>query len=217
MATRTMLNLQDRQVVGKKVKQLRRQGILPATVYGKGVGPFAVQLEARTFQDLYRKSGRSTLIDLDIPGQKAISAFIHSIQRHPVSRQIIHVDFLAVDLKTNVTVSVPLHLIGTSPLVALGDAILNQALNSVSVTALPTDIPSHIDYDISSLDSFDKSVHVSDLQLPENVTMATDGDELVANLSQPRQEEPETVEEEAPAEPELVRDRDKDEDEDEDA
>lgn len=216
MSKRMKLDLQERTVVGKKVKVLRRAGILPATVYGKGVGPLAVQLEARVFQDLYRKSGRTTLIDLGIPGQGEISAFIHGMQRHPVSRQVIHVDFHAVDLKTNVTVTVPIHLIGTSPLVALGDAILNQSLNSVSVTALPTDIPSHIDYDISELDSFDKSVHVRDLQLPDNVIIATDADELVANLSQPRQEEPELVEDGAPAEPELVRDRDKAEDAGED-
>lgn len=201
-------------MVGKKVKQLRRQGILPATVYGKGVGPFAVQVDVRTFQDLYRKSGRTTLIDLGIPGQGAISAFIHALQRHPVGRHIIHVDFHAVDLKTNVTVSVPVHLVGSSPLVTRGDAILNQSLNSVSVTALPTEIPSHIDYDISVLDSFDKSVYVRDLVLPENVAIATDGDELVANLSQPRPEEAADVTEETPAEPELVRDRDKDEDAD---
>ena len=213
MSKRMKLDLQERTVVGKKVKVLRRQGILPATVYGKGVGPFAVQLEARVFQDLFRKSGRTTLIDLGIPGQGEFSAFIHGMQRHPVSRQIIHVDFHAVDLKTNVTVVVPIHLIGTSPLVARGDAILNQSLNSISVTALPTDIPSSIDYDISDLDSFDKSVYVRDLQLPENVSIASDVDELIANLSQPRQEEVEEVEEGAPAEPELVRDRDKDEDE----
>src|SRR5688500_6018031 len=86
MADKITLALDQRTVTGKKVSRLRRTGILPATVYGKGVGPFTVQLDARTFTDLLRRAGRTTLVELEIPGQKPQSAFIHALQRHPVSR-----------------------------------------------------------------------------------------------------------------------------------
>src|SRR5919109_4357878 len=108
MADKITLALENRTVTGKKVNRLRRAGILPATVYGKGIGPFSVQVDARTFQDIYRRAGRTALVELQIPGQKTQSAFIHALQRHPVSRAIIHADFHVVDLRIEITVAVPI-------------------------------------------------------------------------------------------------------------
>ena len=207
MADRLSLSLENRTLVGKKVNRLRREGVLPATVYGKGVSPISVQMNARAFNDTYRHAGRTGLIDLSIPGQKSISVFVHNLQRHPVTRNIIHVDFLAVDLRTEVTVDVPLHIVGESELVKRGDALLNQVLTSLAVRALPADIPSSISVDVSGLDSFDKSIHVSDLALESKGEIVTPADELVVSLSQARDEEEEAAEEEAAeGEPELVRD-----------
>ncbi|MBK9942117.1 MAG: 50S ribosomal protein L25 [Kouleothrix sp.] len=206
MADRIKLDLDTRELLGKKVNRLRRAGILPATVYGKGVGPFAVQLNARMFSDIYRRAGRTGLIDLAIPGQAGVSAFIHSLQRHPVTRAITHVDFLAVDLKIEVTVDVPVHIVGESDLVRRGDALLNQVLTTLQVRALPTDIPSSIEVDVSVLDSLDKSIHVGDLALPTKGEITTPADELVVSLTQSRAaEEAEPTDEAAAAEPELVR------------
>ncbi|HEU5098716.1 MAG TPA: 50S ribosomal protein L25, partial [Roseiflexaceae bacterium] len=198
----------------KKVNRLRRAGILPATVYGKGVGPFTVQLNARGFSDAYRRAGRTTLVDVSIPGEKGQSVFIHSLQRHPVTRTILHVDFLAVDLKTEITVEVPIHITGESELVNRGDATLNQVLNTLDVRALPTELPPYIEVDISELDSFDKSIHVRDIPALEKGEIVTDADELIVSLTQSRPaEEEEAVEEEteAAAEPELVREKREDE------
>ncbi|HNP72596.1 MAG TPA: 50S ribosomal protein L25 [Kouleothrix sp.] len=213
MADRITLDLENRTLTGKKVNKLRRAGLLPATVYGKGVGPFTVQLNARTFSDAYRHAGRTGLLDLNIPGQKSVSVFIHSLQRHPVTRAITHVDFLAVDLRIEVTVDVPLHIVGESELVRRGDALLNQVLTSLEVRALPTDIPSVIEIDVSGLDSFDKSIHVGDIVLQTKGEIATPADELVVSLTQTRPEEAEEAEAgEAAAEPELVRETREDED-----
>jgi large subunit ribosomal protein L25 len=210
MADRQVLELERREVVGKKVARLRRSGVLPATVYGKGVGPFSVQVNARTFSDLYRKVGRTALVDLKIPGQKTHAAFIHAVQRHPVTRDIIHADFRVVDLRTEITVDVPVHLVGESELVRRGDAIFNQALTTIALRALPTDLPPHIEVDVSGLDSFDKSIHVRDLTPPEKTTFATDEDELVVSLTPARateEEEAAAAEEATAAEPELVREK----------
>jgi large subunit ribosomal protein L25 len=207
MADRLNLSLENRTLVGKKVGRLRREGIIPATVYGKGVSPLSVQMNARAFNETYRHAGRTGLIDLSIPGQKGISVFVHNLQRHPVTRNIIHVDFLAVDLRTEVTVDVPVHITGESELVKRGDALLNQVLTSLAVRALPADIPSSIEVDVSGLDSFDKSIHVSDLSLDTKGEIVTPADELVVSLTQAREEEEEVAEEEAAeGEPELVRD-----------
>ncbi|MDQ2996941.1 MAG: 50S ribosomal protein L25 [Chloroflexota bacterium] len=210
MADQIKLEFETRTVVGKKVNRLRRAGILPATVYGKGVGPFTVQISARGFNEVYRRAGKTTLVDLAIPGQPAQSAFIHSLQRHPVSRAILHADFLVVDLKTEISVEIPVHLIGESELIERGDATLNQVLNTLNVRALPAELPSYIEVDISVLDSMDKSIHVRDIAALEHGEIVTDPDELVVSLSQSR---PEEVVEEAPdtAEPELVREKREDE------
>jgi large subunit ribosomal protein L25 len=217
MADRIELELENRTLVGKKVNRLRRAGVLPATVYGRGVGPFTVQLNARGFSDAYRRAGKTTLVDLAIPGQKTQSAFIHSLQRHPVTRAILHADFLVVDLKTEITVEVPIHIVGDSELVTRGDAMLNQVLNTLDVRALPTELPPYIDVDISGLDSMDKSIHVSDIPSLEKGAIVTPEDELVVSLTPARIEvEEEVVEEEAEAaEPELVREKREDEEESE--
>src|SRR5262249_286087 len=144
----------------------RREGLLPATVYGKGVGPFAVQLNARTFSDVLRHAGRTTLVELDIPGQLPQSAFIHALQRHPVTRAIIHADFRVGDLRTEITVAIPIHIVGESDLVERGDALLNQVLTTVDVRALPAELPHAIEVDVSGLDSLDKSIYVRDITLP---------------------------------------------------
>lgn len=207
MADRILLALENRTLLGKKVNRLRREGILPATVYGKGVGPFAVQMNARAFGDIYRRAGRTTLIDIQIPGQSQMSAFIHTLQRHPITRDITHVDLRVVDLRIEITVAVPLHIVGESILVERGDAVLNQVLTAVEVHALPTDLPSHVEVDISALDSFDKTIHVRDLRLPSKGAIATDADELVVSLTPARGEEPASDTESAAAEPELVREK----------
>jgi large subunit ribosomal protein L25 len=213
MADKITLELENRTVVGKKVNRLRRAGVLPATVYGKGVGPFTVQLSARGFNDAYRRAGKTALIDLAIQGQKPQSAFVHNLQRHPVTRAILHVDFLAVDLKTEITVEVPIHIIGDSELINLGDATLNQVLNTLDVRALPAELPPYIEVDISSLDSLDKSIHVRDIPPLEKGAITTPEDELIVSLSQSRPAEEEEVveEEETGAEPELVREQREDE------
>lgn len=204
------LDVQLRDVIGKKVKQLRRQGMLPATIYGKSFNPVSVQLDDRTFNNTYRKAGRTALIELNIPGQRKQSAFIHAVQRHPVSRNIIHADFRVVNLREKLHVEVPVLLIGESPLVARGDAVYNQTLTTIEINALPAEMPQHIEVDVSILDRVDKTIHVRDLPLDEHYEYITEGDELIVALSQTRASlaaEDEKTDDKVsePAEPQLIR------------
>ncbi len=220
MSTNLSLDLELRSVTGKEVKYLRTAGILPAVVYGKGVGPFSVQVDEKVFFNVYRKAGRSTLVELTIPGQPKQSAYIQDIQRHPVSRSITHADFRVVDLKVAITADIPIHISGTAEPVEKGDAVVNQALSQISVHGLPGDLPSYIDVDISPLDSTDKSILVSDLETGGKFEVLTDPEEVVVTLTETRmakelEAEEAEAEEAAPSEPELIREERKEEDEEE--
>jgi large subunit ribosomal protein L25 len=161
---------------------LRKQGVLPATVYGKHLAPIAVQTEMRSFAPLMRQAGRTNLVNLHIEGEaEPIQAFVHSYQRHPVSRAIIHVDFHAVSMSETVDVELRVHLVGVSPLVHRGDAMYNQGGN-IKVRALPGNIPTHVEVDVSVLDSAEKSIVVRDIVLPAGVTLLSPEEDLVVNL-----------------------------------
>lgn len=193
------LKASPRTVVGKKVAGLRRQGILPATVYGKGVDNLTIQVNSREFGLLFRKAGRTGVITLEIEGKPVTSAFVHTFQRHPLTREIIHVDFLAVNLREEVTVEVPVSMVGTSPLDARDDAVLNLSHNILQVRALPNSIPQHIEVDVSGLDALDKTIFVRDLPASDSYTIVTDGEELLVSLTPVRSAAEEDAAEEAAA------------------
>jgi large subunit ribosomal protein L25 len=202
--THQTISAQVRTVLGKKVKYLRKEGFIPATVYGKGFEAVSAQLSGREFEIVLRKAGRTALIDLNLDGHGMQSVFVQDIQRHPVTRAILHIDFKVVDLKKAVIMEVPLTIVGESPIVARGDALLNHVLNVVLVEALPNDLPQHIDVDISGLDTLDKTIHVRDLQAGAAYKILADADQVLLSLAQLRAAEEEPVVA-TPAEPELIR------------
>lgn len=198
------INLSKRTVTGKKVAGLRKVGILPATVYGKHLAPISVQTDARSFAPLMKAAGRTSLVTLKIEGEEPITAFIHSYQRHPVSRNIIHVDFHAVDMSEIVEIDVPVHMHGVSPLVHRGDALYNH-ISSLRVRALPGNLPTEIVVDVSVLDTFEKAIHVSDIKLV-GATIIGHANDLVVGLAQTGRGDGAAATA-AAAEPELVRTR----------
>ena len=185
-----------RTATGKRNRQLRRSGQLPAVVYGKDTASLAIQVEAKAFDVLYRAAGRTSLVKLQIDGGNAKSAIIREVQRHPLSRRPLHVDFLVVDLKQEMEVDVPLVFSGEPPAVEAGGTLMTP-LGHVRVRALPAEIPREIVVDITPLVDLEASIHVRDLVIPDNVQIQTDGDELIAKVVPPRIEEEPEVEEEA--------------------
>ena len=190
------LNLDPREAQGKANKRLRRAGIVPGVAYGMGEASTNVQVDAKTFETLYRAAGRTSVVKLRLPGSsKTSSGFIKSVQRHPLSGQAIHVDYLLVNLTVEMEVDVPLVFSGEAPAVEETGGTLLHNLSSVRVKALPTDIPHQIDVNVSTLVSLDVAIHVRDLTLNRDlVQVLTDGDTLVATVVPPRiEEEPEPV------------------------
>ena len=198
------LNLTKRTVTGKKVNNLRKTGVLPATVYGKHLAPITIQTDARAFAPVMKAAGKTSLVTLNIAGEEPIAAFIHSFQRHPVSRAIIHVDFHAVDMSETVEVDVPVHMKGVSPLVVRGDAIFNN-VTTLRVRALPGNLPTEIVVEVSGLDMFDKAIRVSDIKLIGGAIILGLADDLVVGLAAVNRGE--VVATPNAAEPELVRTR----------
>jgi len=187
---------QSRSATGKRNRQLRRTGQLPGVVYGKDTDSLAIQVEAKAFDTLYRAAGRTSLVKLDVDGA-AKSAIIREVQRHPVSRKPLHVDFLVVDLAQEMEVDVPLVFAGEPPAVELTGGTLMTPIDHLRVRALPAEIPHEITVDVTPLVDLESSLHVRDLVIPENVHVQTDGDELIARVLPPRIEEEPEVEEEA--------------------
>jgi large subunit ribosomal protein L25 len=192
------VSAQPRDVVGKSVSRLRREGLLPAVVYGHGHASTAIQIDAHEFETVLRHAGRHTLLDLKIGGGKATPVLLQGVHEHPVKRTPQHVDLFVVKMTEEISVDVPVHVVGESLAVERYGGTLLHLRDAVTVRALPADLPSHVELDISALDSFDALLHVSDLVVPEKVTVVTDATEPLARVQAPRVEEEAAVVE-APA------------------
>ena len=196
MSTRPVVSAEPREVVGKKVSALRRQGILPAVVYGKDLESRPIQMDAHEFDVLRRTVAKNTLVDLKVGGGKATPVLLQGIHEHPVRRHPMHVDFFVVKMTEELIVDVPINYVGQSAAADKQGGTLLHLRESVSVRSLPGSIPNAIDLDITPLDSFEGVLHVADLLVPEGVTLLTDAEEPLARVQPPRVEEEPVVAEE---------------------
>jgi large subunit ribosomal protein L25 len=178
------LTLDARAAQGKANKRLRREGIVPGVVYGKGEDSTNVQVDAKTFETLYRAAGKTSVVKFRLPGaSRSTSGFIKSVQRHPLSGSAIHVDYYLVNLNVEMEVDVPLVFTGVAPAVEETGGTLLHNLSAIHVKALPNDIPHEVTVDVSVLKSLDVAIHVRDLSLNrDQVQVMTDGETLVATV-----------------------------------
>jgi len=181
------LAVDRRDVTGKKVKSLRRQGILPAHLYGRDTDSQSLQASTHQIVTLLRTAGRNAIIDLKINGEPAARpVMLRGVQRNPVTDELVHVDFFQISLTEKLRADVPLVLKGEAPAVHVFGGVLLQAFDHISIMALPADIPSQIDVDVSSLDALDSALFVRDLPLPPNIELLADPDQMVAKVEAPR-------------------------------
>jgi large subunit ribosomal protein L25 len=195
-SARPTLAAAHREVTGKKVAYLRRDGRLPAVVFGRGLESASVSVDAHEFETLRRHAGANTLVDLSVDGEKAAPVLVHGVQLHRVTRKPLHVDLYVVRMTEELTVEVPLVAEGASEAVETLGGTLLHVTEHVRVRALPDHLPQSIHYSVESLLTFDDLIHVSDLVIPSDATLLTDPGEIVAKVLPPRVEE---VEEVAPA------------------
>ncbi len=200
MEKREELRAKVRDILGKKVRFLRRQGLTPANLYGRGMDSTPLQVETPILERLIARVGRNALIALRVDGDKKPRlAMIRDIQRHPLSGKLLHVDFFQVEVTQKVRAEVPLAFIGEPPAVKTLRGTLIRNLTSLQLEALPTDLPRSVEVDLSVLADFDQVVHVRDVTVADGVEILTDPDQVVAHVEPPRVEIAPEVEE-APAE-----------------
>jgi large subunit ribosomal protein L25 len=189
------LNASTRDLLGKRARRLRRDGKLPAVVYGQGGRPTALTLDKLEFQKVFVKSGRTHLLDLVVDGGRTEKVLVREIQTHPRSIGPIHVDFYQVNLEEKIRVEVPVHLTGESAAVKRGDADVLQPIHALEVECLPTDIPEAFEVDLTPLAEIDAELRVSEIEVPKGVTVLADPEELVVKIVHKRELK---VEEEVP-------------------
>jgi len=192
-----ILKAEKRTVLGSKVKQLRRTGVVPANLFGKTIESQAIQVNGVEFNRVYKEAGETSLIWVSVEGEdKERPTLVTSVHFNPVTGDKLHVDFHQVNLKEKVTANVPVEIIGESELITTNVAVLSQSLNEIEIEALPTEIPESIVFDISSLKEIGDQLLVSDAKVGPEVEIKTDPVQMVVSLQEPqKEEEPLVVEE----------------------
>ncbi len=196
------LNASTRTLFGRKTKQLRKKGIVPANIFGKKIKSLAIELESGVLLDTMRKAGETGLIHLKIKGDNSVHpVLVSGYAQDPVTDAMLHVDFHEVDLKQKTTASVPLKAVGESEAVK-GGMVLVMFKNELEVEALPTDLPDSIEVDISGLTEVGSTILAKDLKFDRSkVTVEIGDEEPIATIQEPAKEE---VVEAAPAEGEAT-------------
>jgi len=205
------LNVAIRQETGKKNRRIRKNGFIPAVLYGRKVENLLLSLKETDFEKIYRAAGESTLIKLKIGGGQDKSAerenpaergkeervvLVQDVAKDSVSGKIVHVDFNQVKLDEAIVVEVPLVFIGESEAVARENGVLVKSISFLEVEALPQNLPHEIEVDISVLKTFDDSIHIKDIKIPAEARIKGNPDEVIATVVPPRtQEELEKLEE----------------------
>ena len=205
MAEAIALVLSPREVTGKKVKRLRSAGLVPVHLYGGSGKPLSLQVEAGILLRVLVRVGGNIPLSVAVEGAKGENiCFVREVQRHPVTEDILHVDFLRVEATQTLTAEVPIILDGEAPAVRGLGGTLAQPLSTVRVEALPLEMPAEFHVDISALETFEAAVRVGDIVVGENVTVLVQPEELIARVMPPRlEEEPVLAAEEGEALDEL--------------
>ncbi len=174
-----------REERGSHNKPLRREGLVPAVLYGHNMQPRAISTQTAVLHRVWMRAGRTHLIDLRVDGARAQKVLVREMQIDPRTNRPIHADFFAVNLREKLTADVPVVITGESP--AVVDArvgTLQQLINTLRVECLPADLPAQFSVDVSGLDEIDAGIHVREIALPEGVVLIhTDPDELVAKVA----------------------------------
>ena len=192
---KVIIQAEKRDVIGKKVKALRREGKLPAVIYGYGIDPVSIVLDEREASRTLAKASSSTLVTIELEG-KQYPTLVREKQLDFIRNSIIHVDFLAVSMTEKLTASVAVHIEGHAPAVKEYGAILVTGLTELEVECLATDLPERFTVDVSSLTEISSGIFVKDVVAPENVEILSDPEEMIVVAAAMAAEEEEEVEEE---------------------
>ncbi len=177
------LTVSKREIFGKKLNKLRKEGILPANIYGKDVKSTAVQLPLKEFEAVYKAAGETGLVDLDVHGEKK-PVLIHNVQLDYLTQAPIHADFYQVNLQEKIKTMIPVVLIGEAKAVVDRLGLLLQTLHEIEVEALPTNLPERFEVDVTNLAVVNDQITVEDLKKNPEVEILTDPSQTIAKISE---------------------------------
>lgn len=173
------------------VKNLRKDGKIPAELYGHNVKNIHLAVNLNEFQKAYKKAGDSSIVEITMGDGKSHPAIIQEVQLHYLTNTPIHVDFYQVSMTEKLKAKVALEFTGEAPAIKTLGGVLVKVINEVEVQCLPADLPHKIAVDISSLSDFSKSIHIKDLNISEKVQVVSNPEEVVAKVQAPRDVEAE--------------------------
>ncbi|MCL6431269.1 MAG: 50S ribosomal protein L25 [Anaerolineae bacterium] len=191
------LTAQPRTVTGKQVRQLRRQGLIPAVVYGHRTEPTPLTIEERELRQVLQRAGGNQLIRLQVgDDQTTRMVLLREVQRDPIKRRLLHVDLYEVVMTERIRAEIPVAFTGASPAVQRGEGLLHHGIEAIEVECLPGDLLPHIEVSLDQLTEVDQEIRVGDLSLGERIEVLSDPDELLVRVIPVETEE--AVEEVAP-------------------
>jgi large subunit ribosomal protein L25 len=191
MKNRLSLKAEKREVLGRKVKKLRQEGFIPANIYGRDIKSQSIKVFKPDFDKVFKEAGQTQVINLEIDNEER-PVLIHNLQRDPLLGNVIHVDFLQIDLRQKVTASIPVVGVGESPVEKQGLGTVVFYLDEIEIEALPTDLPEKVEVDLSKLVEVDQQVLVKDLNFDESkVLLKVSPEEIVVKVEPVKEESPE--------------------------
>lgn len=183
------LSTTSREILGKKVRFLRRQGITPIHLFGHGVESVALQCDTAELKHVLAKAGKTRLVSLNLnEANSPKNAVVREVQRDPSTGGLLHVDFYQVSMAEKIRVEVPIVLVGEAPALKFKDNFLAQELNSLTIECLPDEIPPSIEVNVSSFVEPEQVTHVKDIMLNESISILDDPEQVVAKISARRME-----------------------------
>ncbi len=185
-----VLKAEQRQLTGKKVRHLRRDGYVPGVLYGHNIAPITLKIEERALDPVLQEAGTNRLITLTIGGEhEPKRVLVRDLQRDVITHAMLHVDLYEVIMTERITAEVPVILRGASPVVTAGEGLLFEGLDTVEIECLPGDLPPQIEVDISGLTAIDDTIFIRDLQVSEAIEILADAEEVVVKILPPEREE----------------------------
>lgn len=216
---RIKLEAERRNVIGKKVKVLRREGMLPAVIYGKHMDPLPIVLDLRSTTKILREVSRATILTIDVEGEE-FTTLVRERQRGILTGDYEHIDFMAISMTETVRTQVNIFVEGKSPAEEEFGAVVMTGADNIEVEALPGDLPESLTVDVSVLTNIGDTITVADLVLPKGVSVLSEPTEMLAVLTVPvaelmEEEEEEELDLDEDVEPEVIGREDEEEENEE--
>ncbi|MBN2198025.1 50S ribosomal protein L25 [Candidatus Wolfebacteria bacterium] len=183
------LQVKKREILGKKVKNLRKENLIPAELYGHGRENIHLSVPSKEFSKILKEVGENAILKLKLEGDKDFNVLINDFQKNSLTDKISHIDFQEVKMDEKITTSIPLEFIGEAPAVKEKGGILVKAMQEIELTAFPADLPRSIKIDLAKIINIGESIYVKDIDIPEKVELLVDSKTVIATVTEMEKEE----------------------------